>query len=444
MNENVVKTLNYIKRNGLVAAIHAISERMNDKAYLSYDFVDISEEERLNQLSRGLEYKTSFSIAVPAYETPEEYMKALIDSVVRQTYASWELVIADASKTDIVKNTVDKYVDKRIKYVKLEVNKGISGNTNEALKYCSNEYVALLDHDDVITQDALYEMAKAISENREKGITLQMLYSDEDKTNAENTEFFQVHKKPKFNLDLILSNNYICHFLVIKADLIRSCGLRSEYDGAQDYDLILRCISKIRKDSNEEGTASPEDVIFHIGKVLYHWRSHKNSTALNPKSKEYAYAAGQRAIEDFLKRENIKATVKELPPVGFYYTEYEPDIFTQRSDVGAVGCRVINKKGKVCGGVYDEDMNIMFEGLSRHNSGGYLHRAFCMQDVPFVNVKAMIPSDKGAEILSRVIRENSLEDKDIDKINELFGKALKEEGLKIVYDPMVTMKEKDV
>mgnify|MGYP005970347791 FL=1 len=146
---------------------------------------------------------------VPTFETREEFLRALINSVLAQTCGSWELILADASKTDRVSEVVKEYTDSRIRYHRLKENLGISGNTNEALKTATGEYVALLDHDDLLTEDALFECASVIEAYRKDNLELRMLYSDEDKCNSNGTSFYEVNRKPEFNLDLILSNNYI-------------------------------------------------------------------------------------------------------------------------------------------------------------------------------------------------------------------------------------------
>lgn len=436
MNSNMYKTINYIKRNGVAKTFWAIAERLGENKTMTYEFKPISEEERLTQIEKSLDYTTSFSLLVPAYETDPTYMKALIDSVMGQTYTKWELVIADASSSDVVEKVVAQYTDKRIEYVKLKENKGISGNSNEGLKYCSKEYTGLLDHDDLLCTNALFENAKKIEESRQNDITLQMLYSDEDKTNTENTTYFEPNIKPRFNLDLLLANNYICHFLVIKTDILQKICFKSEFDGAQDHDLILRTVSHLKAGSKEY-----EKTICHIPKVLYHWRCHEKSTAANPMSKRYAYDAGKRAVESFLKREGIKATVDELPHVGFFRVNYEPDIFTQRKEVCAVAGRLIGKKSRVVGGVYDEDKKIMFEGICKYSSGGYLHRASCQMEVPYVDVRAAKMSSEGAKIYEKLLKEYG-DKTDNKKLSFKFCDIMKEHGYKFIYDPNIVIKRK--
>ena len=177
--------------------------------------------------------------------------------------------------------------DSRIRYVRTAENKGMSENTNEALQYATGDYVGLLDHDDLLTPDALYEMAMTLQNANEQGIEAALVYSDEDKCDTEAKIYYEPHVKLGFNWDLLLSNNYICHFLAMKTELIKKLGFRKEYDGAQDFDLVLR--ATLEKDEKDE--------ILHVEKILYHWRCHDLSTAANPQSKLYAYEAGKRAAE---------------------------------------------------------------------------------------------------------------------------------------------------
>lgn len=434
MNANVVKTINYIKRNGLVKGYYAIRERLDEKKSAPYSYTPISSEERLDQVARSYDCKIKFSILVPAYETPAQYMRELIESVKNQTYSGWELVIADASSTDMVKNTVGEFSDTRIKYIRLAGNNGISSNSNEGLKYCEGDYVALLDHDDIITQDALFSFNDTISKYSDNGIKLQMIYSDEDKTDGENTGYFDPNTKPNFNLDLILSNNYICHFLAIKTELIKQLGFREDYDGAQDHDLILRVVSSLHKEYGKQYA----DYIGHIPKVLYHWRCHMNSTAANPKAKEYAYLAGKRAIEDYLKREKITAVVSETSHVGFFYVDYKGCMFTERPEVCAIGYRVYDRKNRVIGGIYDENMQPYFMGLNRHYSGGHLHRADCQMEVLYVDPRYMKAPIFVQKEYERFIKENQIEDP--IKLTRAFCDMMRAKGYIFVYDPSKTIK----
>ncbi|MCR5502268.1 MAG: glycosyltransferase [Lachnospiraceae bacterium] len=459
MNGNIGKTLNYLKRNGPVETFYAIRERLWEKKKLPpYTYVPVSEEERLRQLEDGLSFHTAFSILVPAFETPETYLREMIDSVREQTYPKWELIIADASLTDTVKNIAGSYDDIRIRYVKLPENGGISENTNGGLAFCTGDYTGLLDHDDLLTVDALYEMAKAIEKAKNEGIKLQALYSDEDKTDSENKDFFEINEKPKFNLDLILSNNYICHFLVLETGLLKEMKLRKEFDGAQDHDLILRTVHTLM----ERSGAGYEKEIFHIGKVLYHWRCHDASTAANPKSKSYAYDRGQEAVADFIRTTFAKGAevitetgrktpagctpaiiVRRTPHMGFFDVEYRPDVFTYRSDICAVGGRILDRDGKVAGGAYNENKKLLFEGLDERHSGGYLHRAACKMEVPYLDTECMCFPEEGkdihqaAKILKTLKEENSRSCAPLDRrlLSFRFCDIMREKGCHFIYDP---------
>ena len=249
------------------------------------------------------------SIAVPAFRTPEAYLRQMMDSVLAQTYPNWELCIVNGSPDDPdMARVLKEYAgrDKRIRVLDLSENLGIAGNSNQALKMASGEFTGLLDHDDLLAPNALYETALAVRNHPDCDI----VYTDEDKVTADLSEHYQPHLKPDYNPDLLLSNNYICHFFVARTALLRETGgFRESFDGAQDYDLILRCTEKARE-------------IVHIPEILYHWRTHRASTADNPASKMYAYEAGRRAIEEHLLRTGVQGTVSHTPDYGFYRVKY--------------------------------------------------------------------------------------------------------------------------
>ena len=253
------------------------------------------------------------SILVPAYETDPQQLKEMIGSVQEQTYENWELCLADASdRTDTVQETAAPLAegDPRILYKKLPENKGIAENTNAALAMAHGTYIGLLDHDDLLAPHALRCMVNALTARN-----ADMAYSDEDKLETKDGPHFQPHFKPDFNLDLLRSNNYITHFLMVKTGLAKDAGaLNGSFDGAQDYDFILRCSEKAER-------------IVHVPQMLYHWRTHLSSTADNPNSKPYAYEAGRRAVEAHLRRTMTDAEVIQLPEYGFYRVRYAvPDL----------------------------------------------------------------------------------------------------------------------
>ncbi len=261
------------------------------------------------QRHHHFEYSPLISVAVPAYRTPEKFLAQMIDSLLAQTYGNWELCIANGSPEDsAMKKVLEEYTkkDSRIRASELTENKGIAGNTNAALEMAQGEFVGLLDHDDLLAPNALYEIVRALDEDR----NLDAVYTDEDKVTTELDEHFQPHLKPDFNLDLLRSNNYICHFFVVRRSIVQKVGgFCQEFDGAQDHDFIFRCIETAEK-------------VGHIPEILYHWRTHKASTADNPASKMYAFDAGKRAIEAHLKRTGTEGIVSHTPDLGFFRVKY--------------------------------------------------------------------------------------------------------------------------
>ena len=261
------------------------------------------------QRHHHFEYSPLISVAVPAYRTPEKFLAQMIDSLLAQTYGNWELCIANGSPEDsAMKKVLEEYTkkDSRIRVSELTENKGIAGNTNAALEMAQGEFVGLLDHDDLLAPNALYEIVRALDEYR----NLDAVYTDEDKVTTELDEHFQPHLKPDFNLDLLRSNNYICHFFVVRRSIVQKVGgFCQEFDGAQDHDFIFRCIETAEK-------------VGHIPEILYHWRTHKASTADNPASKMYAFDAGKRAIEAHLKRTGTEGIVSHTPDLGFFRVKY--------------------------------------------------------------------------------------------------------------------------
>lgn len=380
---NLRKTYYYFKKNGLKNAFYAAVERVLDQNGKNYRYEAPSEDELARQREESAKYSYVFSILVPAYETKAEYLREMIESVLNQSYPRFELILADASETGAVRKVAEEYIDGRIRYIPLAENKGIAENTNVALAQAKGDYVGLLDHDDMLTKDALFEMAKAIYGSGEKGKPVYLLYSDEDKGNEDMTEFYEPHWKPGLNRDLLFSNNYICHFLVMKRELIQKLKLRKGYDGAQDYDLVLRAVGELVYEERRN-----RDGVIHIPKVLYHWRCHRDSTAENPGSKEYAYEAGKRALEDFLRRRGWKGSVFHTRHLGFYRIEYENHIFAQRKDVGVVGGKLLDRRGRVIGGIYHAGGRCPYLGLHR-NFSGYMHRASLCQDAYAVDLRCM-------------------------------------------------------
>lgn len=253
-----------------------------------------------------------FSIVVPLYNTPKDFLEQMINSVRNQTYRNWELCLADGS--DDKHSYVKKYCinatkrDKRIKYIKLTENKGISENTNVCLEMATGDYIGLFDHDDILHPSVLYRYMHAICEK-----DADFIYCDEDKFNTFGGVLFDAHFKPNFAIDNLRANNYICHFSVFKKSLLDQVGyFRKEFDGSQDHDLILRLTEKAKK-------------IIHIPQILYHWRVSEASVASDPYAKSYAIEAGIKAVSEHLDRVGIKGTVES--------TKIHPNIYRIRYDI---------------------------------------------------------------------------------------------------------------
>ncbi len=450
---NLKKTYHYLKRHGIKQAYYAAKERMECEKADMYRFEAVSEDVLAMQREQSGQYDIKFSILVPTYETKEKYLREMIDSVLAQTYGCFELVLADASTTDGVEKVVKTYTDSRIKYKKLAQNGGISANTNYALMYATGDYAGLLDHDDLLTPDALYEMAVCITDAAKEDVELQLIYSDEDKCNGDATSFYDVNKKIKFNLDLILSNNYICHFTVMKRQLMQELQFRSVCDGAQDYDIVLRAVNyMLGKDKKRNRIKQLP--IAHIPKVLYHWRCHEASTAQNPESKRYAYESGKRAVEDFLRAREWSGSVSHSRHLGFYRVDYEPDLFLNRPDVGLVGGRLLDEKDKITGGIYTACGEPLYYGLHKEYSG-YLHRAVLQQEADMIDVRCMKASKEAEEILEEILglpylkhpktgrfnwQDSLKEDVDYLEISRKLCQRVKEKGLRIVWDPFMSEK----
>lgn len=312
MKKGIIKKgIQFYKRYGILGGIATLTGQgqIKDKDYAAwYEKNKVSEEELTKQRNKEFPYMPLFSILVPVYNTPIPYLREMLDSVRNQTYQKWQLCIANANpENEEVARILNQYLemDKRIQVVNVPENLGIAQNTNKALSIAKGDYIGLLDHDDMLAADALFEAVKTVNDEN-----VDVIYTDEDKITMSGEKHFQPNFKPEFNLDMLRSNNYICHFFIAKASLMKEIGgFRGEYNGAQDYDMIFRCTERA-------------DNIVRIPKVLYHWRMHEQSTAENPESKRYAFDAGKKVIEDHLKRCGESAEVEMTEYPGFYRVKY--------------------------------------------------------------------------------------------------------------------------
>ena len=479
------KIIRNFKKYGFWLFMHKICRNVKNKfssAAEEYDFIYPVCEQELKECLRA---DFLFSILIPLYNTPESFLRELIKTIQEQTYKKWELCFVDASpngeKLSEIVYEYQKY-DDRIKYQLLDGNMGIAENTNVALEMATGDIIALMDHDDLLEKDALEKVAQKYICDEE----IDVVYTDEDKISMNSTVQFDNNHKPDFNLELLRHNNYICHFFTVKCDIAKKIGgLRKEYDGAQDYDFVFRCVENARK-------------VGHVPKILYHWRSHHESTANNPQSKMYAYEAGKRAIESHLKRMNINAKVETTEYMGFYsiiyellsapkisivlygdkdkrnkciskinkittYTNYcfenldkvtgEYVIFLsndlipisrnwiedflrvmlQRS-IGMVSGKIYTRKEKIYYAGAWKDKNgeyiYQFRGMDRTDSG-YFHRQSLTQEVDGVSDKCIMISKKNLE---RFGEENIFIETDGVQYRNLCDR-IQENGLKIIFQP---------
>lgn len=301
-----------LKRNGIVFTWKYYNRvkrsRISKNRY--YKKLVISPRER--RIQQNASYATSlcFSILVPLYNTPEFFLRQMIESVQKQTYSNWQLCLADGSdnKHKYVGDVVNEYrnLDERISYKKLKENKGISSNTNACLQMAEGEFILLYDHDDVLHESALYKIRKAIDEEN-----ADFIYTDEAVFSHDFLKPDEYHFKPDYSPYNLRSNNYICHITCFSRELLDKleCPFRSEYDGSQDFDLVLRLTNRANK-------------IVHIPEILYFWRCHDSSVASDISAKTYCINAGKKAVTEHLRDKQANVASSELFPV-IYRVNYQ-------------------------------------------------------------------------------------------------------------------------
>lgn len=265
----------------------------------------LSAETAVKQLQTQFEGEVKFSILVPLYNTPPVFLREMIDSCINQTYQNWELCLADASDSDEGRTgaVCAEYTakDPRVKYRKLAQNKGISHNTNAAIEMADGDYIALLDHDDLLHPAALYEIRKAVDQGAD------FIYTDELTFVSNVEDVTVVHLKPDFAIDNLRSNNYICHLSAFSRVLLEKAGhFNPECDGSQDYDIILRLTEQAEK-------------IVHIPKILYYWRNHAKSVASDISAKPYCITSAIKALSEHLDRVGLKGEVSLLANTPSFY-----------------------------------------------------------------------------------------------------------------------------
>ncbi|MBQ9549210.1 MAG: glycosyltransferase [Lachnospiraceae bacterium] len=419
IRKGIEKLRDYTERNGVEAALFRTLEGIRESAenrLYSREALMIPESTEAGEETGGI----FLSLIIPVFEPDMDDFAHLLDSILGQSYTDFEVVIADGSGNDDIENVVRTYdedpdIGLKIKYRRLGENKGISENTNEAIRDAEGEYLVFLDHDDFIEPDALSETVRAIRNGAE------LVYTDEDKYDGLRDRYISVNRKPDFNLDLLLSNNYICHMLTVKKEAVERAGfLRPEYDGAQDHDLILRLSETV-----------PREKIAHIPKVLYHWRITDASTAGNPKAKLYAYENGRKAVEDYFRRRGIRASVSDSSHRGFFHTDYSkadvspedsclfidnrlvpltPDTerrlkgYFSRKEAGIVGGRIIGRSGRTLSNGYVRDeygRRVPEYGKIDYRFSGYMHRASMARETEAVSVHAFAVRRELLPLVSR-------------------------------------------
>ena len=311
--QNVCRGWSFLRRHGFKAFWDKASKVIGVIRHFDYttwyDGQKATVQELEAQKKVEFPYQPLISILVPTFNTPARFLIELIDSVRAQSYGHWELCMADGSPDSNTYDLLKKLAaqDARIRVKAIGENKGISGNTNEAMDMARGEYIALLDHDDLLTPDALFQVVQRL--NR-PGIRPGLIYSDEDKVDTDSKTLFDPHFKPDFAPYTLRNNNYICHFTVLAKAVLDAYHIRFSdvYNGAQDYDIILRVSERV-------------EAVAHIPRILYHWRAHSGSTAsTGENAKPYTHEAGKRALQDHLQRLGIQGSVEdgghgELPNV---------------------------------------------------------------------------------------------------------------------------------
>ena len=303
---NIQKGLRYLKHYGPKEFLIRLSERMEPEEVPYGPWREqycAKEEDLARQKNHKFSYCPKISVVVPAYRTPEIFLRQMIESLEKQSYENWELVIGNASPEDetmarILKEYTGK--DPRVKNVPIPENIGIAENTNAALAAAAGNFVGFMDHDDLLAPDALFEIAIRL----EKDPSIDAFYTDEDKVRTDLSEYFQPHFKPDFNLFRLRENNYIGQFWAIRKEILEQAGkFDPEYDGAQDYDMLLRCSEQAEN-------------IVHIPKILCH--SMKAENLITEEQEKKNWEAGRKALEEHYRRAEVPATAELADKKGWY------------------------------------------------------------------------------------------------------------------------------
>lgn len=403
--------LGNIRSQGLLQVLRRYKNRHNqqslyEKWILQNEQFDV--EIAKHEIS-NLSYQPKISIVIPVYNVEEKWLRVCIESLKNQWYNNWELCIADDASTELyIRPFLEELMkqDQRIKVIFREKNGHISEATNSALNISTGEYVGFMDNDDELAPNALFEVVKALNMDR----NIDFLYTDEDKIDIRGRRFDPFFK-PNWNSELLLGHNYITHFVVVKKDLVINHigGLRAEYNGSQDYDFVLRATEFANK-------------IYHIPKILYHWRTVETSVAFDPQSKEYAYLAGKRALESALIRRGISGTVQMTKNYGAYKINYR---FNVKPKVSIIFNNSTNDKREVLKRFLDKTYYNNVEFLIPNSEKGKTN--FSDDRIVYVDGETVNEQANYANGEYLVFVNSSLEPKNSEWLNELMNIGQREE-----------------
>lgn len=309
---SVLRVLQILRHEGIRVCFYKVKQHNIQKSSYEDWITRLEKEEDKENAGLDFTYRPVISVIIPTYNVAENLLIECIESVLNQTYDNWQLCIADDCSTmPEVRKVLENYEhDPRIDIVYRKENGHISRATNSAIELAKGEFIALLDCDDVLRPNALFEVVKVLNDNPE----LDYIYSDEDKIDENGKNRHMPHFKPDWSPDTLMGNMYTCHLSVYRKSIIDEIGgLRAGYEGSQDYDLALRFTEKI-----------PPSHIKHISKILYHWRTRKESTAADVGAKPYIMEAAYKAKEDALMRRGLKAKIELVKDIWQYRVNYIP------------------------------------------------------------------------------------------------------------------------
>ncbi len=316
-NDYITRARNYIAMYGMkrfiVKAVGKLTGKsIKDPTNIYFNKINPNEARLKEQRDYKFASNYKFSILIPVYRPDVKFFTLMLDSIVAQTYDNWQICLADGSGDgytveNVVRPYIEKYGEDKVKYIKLENNLGIAENTNAAMRMADGDFIVFGDHDDELHPTALFECMREL----ERYPQADFIYSDEDKIIEATGHHTEAHFKSDLNMELLRTNNYICHLSVVKKSLADKVGvLYTQFNGSQDHDYVLRCVEKA-------------ECVRHIPRILYHWRINDNSTAKSASTKTYANTAGVNAVSAHLKRMGIDGEVKNGVAPGFYDIRYK-------------------------------------------------------------------------------------------------------------------------